>query len=72
MFKHGFLHHGLAFVIVIPLVLVPQQRLVALHLVRSGTHGTRGGRENDCDDHEGGDYGYGDDFGQSESLTWKS
>ncbi len=71
MFDHRSSDHRLAFPVVVALVLVPEQGLVALHLVRLGAHGTRGGGENDRDDHEGGDYCHGDDFGQGESLTWK-
>lgn len=63
------LDYGLAFVIVIPLVLIPEQRLVALHLVRSGAHGTCGGSKNDCDHHQGSNYCNGEDFSQSERLT---
>lgn len=58
------LDHGLALGVVVALVVVPEQRLVALHLVRPGTHGTRGAGENDGDEHEGGDYRYGDDLRQ--------
>lgn len=63
------LNNRLAFVAVVALVLVPEQRLVALHLVRPGTHGARGGGENGCDDHQGSYYRYGDDFSQGERLT---
>lgn len=61
--------HRLALVVVVPLVLIAEQRLVALQHVGPFTHGTRGGNKNDCDDHEGGDDADGDDFSQSEWLT---
>lgn len=60
---------GLAFVIAVPLVLIPEQRLVALQLAGLGAHGTRGGGENGRDDQERADYCHGDDFSQGESLT---
>lgn len=63
------LDNRLAFVAVVALVLVPEQGLVALHLVRPGTHGARGGSENGCDDHKGSYYCHGDDFSQGERLT---
>lgn len=59
----------LAFVIAVPLVLISEQRLAALALVRPGPQGTRGGGENGCDDHKRSNYCHGDDFSQGESLT---
>lgn len=60
----------LALVVAIALVLIHQQRLVAVALIRPGTHGTGSGSEYDCHQHEGGHYPHGDDFSQGESLTW--
>lgn len=68
----AFSDDRLAFIIAVPLVLIHEQRLVALTLVRPGTHGTGGGGKNNCNHHEGGDYCHGNDFSQGESLTWKS
>lgn len=62
------LDYRLAFVVVVPLVLIPEQRLVALHPVGPGTHGAGGGSEKEGHDHEGSDYCYGYDFSHSESL----
>lgn len=64
--------HRLAFIVAVPLVLIHEQRLVALTLVRPGTHGTGGGGENNRNHDEGSDYRHGYDFSQSERLTWKS
>ena len=65
----ALLDHRLAFVIVVPLVLIPKQRLAALHLVGPGTEGACGGGENDSDDHKGSNYRHSYDLSQSESLT---
>lgn len=62
-------HHRLALLVVVPLVLVAEQRLVALHPVGPGAQGARGGGEDDRHDHEGGYDGDGDDFGQGERLS---
>lgn len=62
-------HDGLAFLVVVPLVLIPEQRLVTLHPVRPGAQGACGGGEDDGDDHKGSDYRHGDDFSQSERLS---
>lgn len=65
------LYNRLAFLIIVALVLIPEQRLVALLPVRPGTHSTRGESENDRDDHKGSDYGHGYYFAQGEIFTWK-
>lgn len=66
----AILDDRLALVVAIALVLIHQQRLVALALIRPGTHGTGSGSEYDRHQHEGGHYPHGDDFSQGESLTW--
>lgn len=66
--KAAMLDHGLAFLIIVTLVLISEQRLVVLHL-GPGSHGARRGSKNDCDDYKGGNYRHGYDFSQRERLT---
>lgn len=66
----ALLDDRLALVVAVALVLIHQQRLLALALIRPGTHGTGSGSKYDCHQHEGNHYPHGDDFSQGESLTW--
>lgn len=63
------LNHRLAFAIVVSLVLIAEQRLETVHLVRPGSDDACCSCKNDCDDHKSGHYRHGDDFSQSEGLT---
>ena len=62
--------YGLAFVVVVTLVLFPEQRLSAIHL-GPGAHGARGDGENDRHDDQGRHDANGDDLGQSKGLSWR-
>lgn len=63
------LDYRLAFVVIIALVLIPEQRLVDLHLLVSDTHKTSGGGEDEGHHHKGGNYGYGYYFCQRERCA---
>ena len=62
--------YGLAFAVVVTLVLFPEQRLAAIHL-GPGAHDARGDGENDRHDDQGRHDADGDDLGQSEGLSWR-
>lgn len=69
------LNHRLALaavcvMIVITLVLIPEQMLPALGVLGSGAHGTRSDGEDDRHDDERCYHGDGDDLGQSDGTGW--
>lgn len=71
-----FLNHGLGLVavcvmIVIALVLFPEQMLPALRVTAPGAHCTRRDGEDDGHEDERCYHGDGDDLGQSDRTSWK-
>lgn len=56
--------------IVITLVLIPEQMLPALRVLGSGSYGTRSDGEDDRHDDKCRYHGYGDDLGQSDGTGW--